>query len=1272
MATRTLTRTIALVAVLVCASHARAQGDLDILLRTVPPVVMIQVDTSGSMANIILPPQYVVDRGVSPAPLLPPANWFNTPVDGSTPADGIPRLAAQVVSGPSPQDWNSNGTGALGGGSENYQRTCQIFSGTGTSTGSICAPGAAPGSAPLCADDDANGPPNGGAAPGYRLRCWNMPGAVAGSCPALVPAAFKPPLAAASTCTTTTRNRLRGSACGTGCASTPSLYTTIILPDYTFSTQTTYYPVNHLWWMLNEIYNNRSPEFIAQDRLAAAKQAVTQLINQMNVDGQDPKVKFGLAQYNSSEQGGHVVVPATLTNKNALLAALNNTAANTPLPGPIGLTASGRTPLSETLVDVARYLAGASLFGTYPQYNRSTTGVTVTASSAPQSPVDSQCEKIFIVVVTDGLPRADFNDQYPGVFTATMGPSVAFPAGFIDGDPPVPGDGSPDSLDDVAARLFADDLRPTVAGTQNAITYTVGFSLDSPLLEDAATRGDGEYYSSNNATELGFALSAAVTDILLRNTTLTAANVPASRSAFGDGFYTAYFTPGGRRSLWPGHLQAFTVNASLVVVDDANQSAIDPLTDLFNEPRNPHWDLGETLIADYASRSIYTTKAGARADFKASDPNDPNAPFITATDLGVSLSEEPQYPQDPNQPDFTTAQGLTDAIVNFIHGFDAFDEDDDGSYTDVRPFVLGDIFHSNPIAIGPPLPYLRFETGYGPASDVNSFMGTYGRRDRVMYVGANDGMLHGVAAGSFYDPNTSVQGDESYTTGDGSELFGYVPGGVLSRAKLLPKEDTGKQYFVDGPASAADVWIDYDLDSTKEGSEWTTALLTPLREGGESMLALDVTDPAATSGNHGPYPRYMWEFTHTGLGQTWSKPIITRVKLRAGIGVGDRCGANNGDGDCIEQWVAIFGAGYRQQGDPNLNLYTNDPNNPSYTRKGRGVYVVNIKTGAVIAQLAQDPNSATYAKMRYAIPAEPAVLDLNFDGFADVVYIGDLGGQLWKWDLSAIGVQDMAGVVSNTNWPAGVVFEAPVATTAAGVLHYHSIFQSAAAAFNNRVLTLSFASGERANLGYRGQADPNDPNSLIGLYDDNNRFWVLKDRNPTGTGAFPITLPIYEEPLFPATAPLPGHGRLTDVTTLTSDPNTADEGYFFRVADGEKFMTNHLIFGGNVATVSYTPSSLLSLPPGTCALGGTTSEWAWELDDATAALDDPINVNQFVRTRTIGNGAATDPRITVSKDPNGRIIVRITAQTSMGEVTNPDGGGLTLDPVDMIYWRQNF
>jgi type IV pilus assembly protein PilY1 len=256
-----------------------------------------------------------------------------------------------------------------------------------------------------------------------------------------------------------------------------------------------------------------------------------------------------------------VVVPADLNNKTSLLAAVAT------------LPASGSTPLSETLVDVGRYLAGSSLLGSYTQYNKSTSGATVAASSAPQSPVTTKCDKVFAIVVTDGLPTADANDHHGTAFSTTFG-------AYIDGDG--------DYTDDVAAYLFDTDLRPSIEEKQNAITYTVGFSLDSPLLQHIADRGDGEYYSSSDADELAAVLSTAVTDILRRNATLTAANVPASRTLFGDGFYTAYFAPGGRRSLWPGHLQAFRVDETLTVVDAADQPAIDPLTNLFYEPRNPY------------------------------------------------------------------------------------------------------------------------------------------------------------------------------------------------------------------------------------------------------------------------------------------------------------------------------------------------------------------------------------------------------------------------------------------------------------------------------------------------------------------------------------------------------------------------------------------------------------------------------------------------------------------------------------------------------------
>ena len=184
-----------------------------------------------------------------------------------------------------------------------------------------------------------------------------MPGASAGVCPANVPAALQP------YCSTITRARQRGTTSGSTSSFTNQPYTTIIIPDFSFGSETTDYPVNYLWWMINEIYNGRAPEFFPQDRMSAAKEAITALVNQLTVDGQDPKLKFGLARYNS-DNGGSVYVRAALNNKAQILAAIND--ANDANSLPAELTAGGLTPLSETLVDVARYLAGDSLFGTYP------------------------------------------------------------------------------------------------------------------------------------------------------------------------------------------------------------------------------------------------------------------------------------------------------------------------------------------------------------------------------------------------------------------------------------------------------------------------------------------------------------------------------------------------------------------------------------------------------------------------------------------------------------------------------------------------------------------------------------------------------------------------------------------------------------------------------------------------------------------------------------------------------------------------------------------
>jgi type IV pilus assembly protein PilY1 len=1008
-----------------------------------------------------------------------------------------------------------------------------------------------------------------------------------------------------------------------------------------------------VWWILQRVYaggSNVPVPVIHDDRNSAAKTAIANLVNSVNVDGQPDKVKFGLARYDGvNSNGGYVVATPAIGNKATLLATLAN------------LPASGSTPLSETLVDVGRYFAGADRLGAYPAYNRDLTGGT--GGTVPGSPILNSCEKNFVIVITDGLPTDDCQNHYGTNFSTTIGDFDHNPTGDNPTGQCPTGTGATGWLDDVAKYLHDNDLRRTMIGVQNLYVYTVGFGgVTGTLLQSAADEGGGRYYQNTNAVALGDALESAIDEIIERNTSLTSATVPSSRTAFGDGFYTAYFLPGGRKGYWHGHLEAYRFSPSLIVLDATGAPAIDPVTDSFFEPRHPFWDAEQTILAAVGSRQLYTTKAGARTDFTTAN--------MTVADLGLTLAEKTQFPyNDPNL--ITDPNTIRSDVVNFVQGFDSFDEDRDGDPNEVRDWVMGEVFHSNPVAVGPPLPYLSFEEGYGPNTDPNSFIGRYGHRDRKLYVGANDGMLHAFSAGSFADPNTNVTGDEYYTEGDGTETFGYIPGFELGNVKQLPKNDIGKLYFVDGTPAAADAWIDSNSDHVKQGNEWTTTLIGTMRQGGEGLLALDVTDPNALTAPHGPYPRLMWEFTHSGLGQTWSRPIITRVKMRASSGVGDKCGDSDGDGDCEERWVAIFGAGYRPEGDPNLTNYTNDPNNAAYTEKGRGVYILDIESGTVLARLRQIRTDLTFQKMQYAITAEPAVLDTNFDGFADVIYIGDTGGQLWKWDISKVGVTT-AGVVPTSVWPAGIIFSSPPVTVAGGRLHYHSIFQGAAAAYVDGKLTLSFASGERTDMGYVGESDPNNPASLIGKYDDNNRFWVMRDLTPTGTGAFPTNLPVLEQTTIPGGPVTTGHDTLTDITNLPNDPNTADAGYYFRVPDGEKFTTNHLIFAGVVATLSYLPAQDDGSQDGSCSISGQTNQWAWDLKSGGGFFTSPDDNTQAVRTLALGNGAPSDPRLTVSRDEHGNMVVKVTTQTSTGGIPPSDVTGLSFDPVELIFWRQSF
>jgi type IV pilus assembly protein PilY1 len=154
-----------------------------------------------------------------------------------------------------------------------------------------------------------------------------------------------------------------------------------------------------------------------------------------------------------------------------------------------------------------------------------------------------------------------------------------------------------------------------------------------------------------------------------------------------------------------------------------------------------------------------------------------------------------------------------------------------------------------------------------------------------------------------------------------------------------------------------------------------------MRRGGRFLYAFDITNPAN--------PLYLWRkgcdhaliSTNNGygcdsgydeLGQTFSEPRIARI------------------GTALDnQTVLIFGAGY----DPTVE----DPDpalaNSSRTM-GRGIFVVNAYTGAVIRQIRE-------SKMDYAVPSDITLIDFDGDGFLDRLYFGDTGGQIWRVDTTA-------------------------------------------------------------------------------------------------------------------------------------------------------------------------------------------------------------------------------------------------------------------------------
>jgi type IV pilus assembly protein PilY1 len=365
---------------------------------------------------------------------------------------------------------------------------------------------------------------------------------------------------------------------------------------------------------------------------------------------------------------------------------------------------------------------------------------------------------------------------------------------------------------------------------------------------------------------------------------------------------------------WTGNLYAFPVSTTGVVSTAPASAQWSAATQLDGQ----NWDTGR-LIA------TWDPVAAAGIPFRW-NPN-PTAPsgIASSTTLGQDFTT---FVPDPNGQD----------VLQFLRGSSAQEVRNGGQFRD-RTHKLGDIVFSNPAYVGAP-------SANNLTSSYVSFANVNAARSPVVYVGADDGMLHAFDA----------------TTGD--ERFAYIPRGVYANLINLvsPYYNSRHLFFVDGSPITADIQF--------SDNSWHTVLIGTEGAGGKSVFALDVTNPTLITTEANLAAAVLWDFTDTDMGLTYANPAV----------------ANYGSSQLV-----FLGNGYNS------------------TNEKPFLYALNPQTGAIYN------NSGSSAKIDLcaAVPTAcnlslpnglSSAVAVNSAGQpaagANIVYAGDLQGNLWRVDIS--------------------------------------------------------------------------------------------------------------------------------------------------------------------------------------------------------------------------------------------------------------------------------
>ncbi|PFH08814.1 type IV pilus assembly protein PilY1 [Collimonas sp. PA-H2] len=568
----------------------------------------------------------------------------------------------------------------------------------------------------------------------------------------------------------------------------------------------------------------------------------------------------------------------------------------------------GGTPLINALNQVGQYYMGNGMTG---------------APSSTPDPIQLKCQANYTILSTDGfwngtVPTTigDEDGTVPTLLAPVANDPVsgtaltagqAFPRPFYEG-----ATANSNTLADTAMQYWITDVgarsgnggtvgkitaTPTDPATwQHMATHTIGLgangtlvyrpdyktattgdyaaikagtkdwpapSADDPSAIDdlwhTAVNGHGSYFSAKNPQLLQAGLNSILAEI--GRATGSGSSIAYPGTAVSSSAYA--YVPSFDSGTWAGHMKAFSVNTNGTLNTTAQ------------------WDAA-TLLPAYGSRNLFTWNPTSKA--------------------AVSFA----------WGNLTTGTGSQQAalvstnVVDYLRGNSAMEQASDGSGSGsgiyrYRQYKLGDIVNSSPLFVqSTDFGYTVLPTASGGGSTYTTFLSTKSTKNAngVVYVGANDGMLHA------FDASTGV------------ETFAFIPNSVYPNLKTLSDPNYGHHYFVDGPLAEGDAYI---------GSAWKNILLGTTGAGAQSVFAVDITPTGTTfNGSALAAGSVLWEYaagSDADLGNVLGAPAVVQLA--------------NG------KWAALFGNGYNS------------------TNAHAVLYLVDVNSGALLNKIDTGVGSAT-------------------------------------------------------------------------------------------------------------------------------------------------------------------------------------------------------------------------------------------------------------------------------------------------------------------------